>query len=365
MAKTYEKSDLEAAMKASGISDAAAQRMRKALNERDEAVLPPPDQDRQFRYSFTRQTALPALGILVLLIGLSLTSSAFLFEFGGIPVIAVSAWISLYYRDRRDGLAQLVLFLAFAIHVAMSSLHIALNLGPHQPDLSSLAPAQGLLVAGTCAIACFGYWHIFRFPLSFAFGAASRLTLGDHLLGTTFTDANDFATIGWPFIFAIMLLVLAAWFDMSDVYRETVRSDVAFWLHAIGGLVLVTSCAKMLFATELEGFSSFDASPDLSGTTRLASGLVFGTCIAVSAAALLFDRITLAIFSGTLLATSAHAMLGMAYLPFTLLLTGGGFSLVAVFWRRLRRQALSALPLAISAQLPREHSRIDGRRPIL
>ncbi|MGB3472771.1 MAG: hypothetical protein WBA51_18290 [Erythrobacter sp.] len=367
MARTYDKSDLEAAIRVSGITDAAATRIRTAINTSEEsrhdgAALP--WQEQSFRYSFASNTVMPALGLIVLLVGLSLASTAFLFEAGGLPAIIVALWLSAYYRDRRNGLAQSILFAGFIVNVAMTALHLALFLGEPNPDLTTLAPDQGALVAGLCATACFAYWQFFRFPLSFALGCVATLTLGDHVLHAFFATLPSPVFVGWPIMFAIIMLTLAVWWDMTDVYRETVRSDVAFWLHLIASFMLLSGLVVAMFASETSGFTRFGPTYEFNAITRVTGLLIFFATIALTVLSLMVNRVVLALFATLFLSAAVHAMLGMENLPFTVLLVGAGIVLLAAFWRDLRRVLLASLPPIVRAQLPREASRIDGRRPV-
>ncbi|MEM6909925.1 MAG: hypothetical protein AAF494_14735, partial [Pseudomonadota bacterium] len=294
----------------------------------------------------------------------SVASAAFLFEFGGLPVIAVAFWLSFYYRDRRDGLSQGVLLAGFIINVAMSALHLALAVGASQPELVALTPQQGALVAGLCAGACFVHWTLFRFPIAFALACLATLSLGDHVLHLAFADLPAAVFVGWPIVFALCVLSLAVWWDMTDVYRETVRSDVAFWLHIFGGFMLFSSLLVALFASDVQGFSSFRPVYEFNPIDRLSAALIFALVIGLTMVALLVNRVFLALCSALFLGAAVHAMLGIENLPFTVLLIGASIVLLAAFWRELRRALLERLPLILQAQLPREQSRIDGKRPV-
>ncbi|MEM1194629.1 MAG: hypothetical protein AAGH57_00870 [Pseudomonadota bacterium] len=97
MGRLIDRDDLEAALRTGGVTDAAASRIRTALSTRAETrhdSAPSPSAHTPFQYAYSFASALPALGLLILMVGLSIASAAFLFEFGGLPVIAVAFWLS-------------------------------------------------------------------------------------------------------------------------------------------------------------------------------------------------------------------------------------------------------------------------------
>lgn len=281
--------------------------------------------------------------------------------------VAALAWLGgEYFTIRRKlALPSFVLFFAFAIAVP-GTVFWALAPGfiPGMTDLSAARshPLDPLLALSTAAAALAGcalHWFRFRVPISVAVGAlgagtAAMLLVG--LLSPTFTIFNPYAG---PFVLGLVMFGFAMWWDMSDVYRQTRRADVAFWLHLVSSALIVHSTFGILGVSP----SSDDVGAGGALVTILLYLFFCLVALAIDRRAILVSSLiyVLAAFSTTVSWGVGSESLAMTVSAIVL---GFGLLTLSVWWTRLRLALLRRLPAALRAQLPRADLEIAGARPI-
>lgn len=299
----------------------------------------------------------------------------------GLVVQVITVWVGLAFPfiywwgatyftvKRRMMLTSFILFAGFALSTALSAVLLAssiLHVSPLKAPQTFMANGWAVLVATIATGACWFYWRRFQFPVAFAAFAVALINIG--------VDAVRLALPGLPSlgvdlvtgIDGPILFAWAMWWDMSDVRRETIRSDVAFWLHICAGFSIVKTSMTLLLGTSqsAEGWWRPFAHP-ATPTAADAAG-VLGLFAVFAVIAMIVDRRSL-LSSGMFFAVPAlGALVGGGALMFAPALFVMGISLIvlAVQWLPWREKLLRLLPQNISAQLPRPQLKAVGPRPV-
>lgn len=155
---------------------------------------------------------------------------------------------------------------------------------------------------------------------------------------------------------------------MSDIFRQTRRSDVAFWLHLFSGFAIANVTLYLAVGLDPSAgvpyplFRSTLLSLDLGQAV-----LVLSLFILFGAIGLLVNRRAL-MMSSLLFVVMALGVLfggGQGSLPILGALALGTIILVTgAFWTPLRRLLLASLPPLLVAQLPRMDVRKPRPRPV-
>ena len=284
-----------------------------------------------------------------------------------------AAWRAAVYftAQRRMMLTSMLLFLTFALGVALGSLalgSVAGGLSPSQPlSVDDNGNVVAVFVAGTTSLACWLYWRRFKLPIAVAATVLAFINLLVCMLRMSMPNLGSGAVDLVYMAAGPALFALAMWWDMSDVRRETVRSDVAFWLHVLAGFLLV----KGAMALVLGRMSGADGWSRMFASLNQVSG--GGEAIAILALFVLFSLVALIVDRRSLLTS------GMIYfVPALASLIGGGATAVApallvaglllttlaVKWTAFRAALLLRLPAQLVAQLPRPQLKAMGPRPV-
>ncbi len=147
-------------------------------------------------------------------------------------IYAAGTW---WYVQKRDGL------------VAAGSLADSALAHPSQPQALVLIIAACLIAA----LASLAFWWRHRVPVSFALALATLLPLAfapelSRLLSGDQQAFLGFAGQGRLIIAGLAAFVIAMAWDRSDSARTTPRSDTAFWVHLLAGLLVIPSAALLL-----------------------------------------------------------------------------------------------------------------------
>ena len=358
----YDDSDLDAAVAAGTIAPTQAQDLRRFVAARHAAPAPV-WRDAQFRYRAGDRDLLPAAGIGLLLIGVAWMAAPILGAWTGAPVAGVAWLLSRNFARRRAGIATTVLFLAFALGVATALTNLALGEGA-VPGVTS-APG-GLVVAGGCVLASWLYWRSFRLPIAVAAITLSALTIGDHLLMMLVPSPHASFVTAWMLLVAVLVLLAGIWWDASDVYRQTVRSDVAFWLHGLAGFKLAASGFRAVYGVRpgVEGWQTlWSPPPDAIDPTTAVAALALFACYALLA--LVLDRRAVLLMSLVFVVSGARALAGVLAGGVALAAMGAVLVALVLYWPALRRAVLNRLPATLRAQVPRSDPEFWYERPVV
>lgn len=150
------------------------------------------------------------------------------------------------------------------------------------------------------------------------------------------------------------VLAAAIWWDITDIRRETERSQVAFWLHCCAGFLLTHAAFSMISGDEaFTGRSS--GSLDFKDATTFA--MTFGLFAILS---LLLDRRSLLV--GSVL-PSIEFFTSFGSEALGILFAGCCLLFFTWAWSVWRRGLLAILPRKMAAQLPRTQIADFGQRP--
>jgi heme/copper-type cytochrome/quinol oxidase subunit 4 len=217
-------------------------------------------------------------------------------------------------------------------------------------------------------VATWLYWRAYRFPPTFA--AAIMLIaivlinlLSDHFFLLRWEQdfggkAHNLAGIA-TLIIAVSTLISASWWDMTDIRRETERSQVAFWLHCCAGFLI----SRSLFSL-LTGRAVIDDNLVLTGLGVDQFPYVLAMIGGAALVSLLLDRRSLLV--GVLLPTVGMFETidsGFVGVGIGMLLAGVSLLFFSWGWVRLRIALLGILPRKWAAQLPRTGLGLEGQRP--
>lgn len=361
----YSESELDAAVKARLMTPATAAHFRTFVARSREA--PAADEEYVRLLSSFNDVFVTAALVLALSGIWALLRQIFATPLAAFVAVAALSWLAAEYFTIRRKLAlpSFVLFLAFAVGVlgavfwglapAFAPGITDLNaLQSHAPDrLWFLGTAMGLW-AGSSA-----HWYRFRVPVSVALGAIGAGVGALLLIQMAAPMVMLTHPYSGPLIIGLAMFGFAMWWDMSDVYRQTRRSDVAFWLHLLSAALIVHSTFGLLGVSP----SSDDVGAGGAIVTILLYLFFCLVALAIDRRAILVSSLlyVLAAFSTTLSWGVGSAPLAMTVSAIVL---GFGLLTLSVWWTRLRQALLKKLPAGIRAQLPRADLDIAGARPV-
>ena len=293
-----------------------------------------------------------------------------LFPPAAIAMPAACWWAARYFTGRRRMmLTSLVIFATFALSAAMGALAIALfvlGISPLKAAPGDIPHIWATMVASLTTLACWIYWRRFSLPLAFAAFAVAAINVAINLIRLLIPampalGVDIVSGLAGPLLFA-----WAMWWDVSDVRRETIRSDVAFWLHLAAGFQIAKSGMALILGPQTPqiGWSRLFFTVADPGAGQAAAVLLLFLLFA--AVALIIDRRSL-LTSGMGYAVPALAILvggGATLFGPALLVAGLCLIGLAVKWTRLRELLLAMLPRGLTAQLPRPQLKAFGPRPV-
>lgn len=362
----YEDADLDAGVKAGLLTDDNATALRNlAATRRGEPLA---DAER-FGSIDGLSDVMTALAVLLTLgCGGVLIMTTLGMGFAFVPVILVLGCAEMFTRSRRMTLTSFVLFAMFVVFWACFCLAAAFVLAgePIAITGSSLEPQARLVTAAGLSAGCGLFWWRFGLPIAYAGAVVAGINVLIHMLRIVF-PAVPASLVGAILLgLGVFLFLLAMWWDISDVRRETRRSDIAFWLHVAAGFQVANGCYRLivgvgglpqgwdrLYAFGIAGFNAVSA-------------------LAVLAVSLLFCAVALAVDRRSLLMSSlpfvvpaiAHLLGGGAAWVVGLMIVGLALLFLSARWTALRRRVLERLPLSVRAQLPRGEIAVRGPRPV-
>lgn len=305
-------------------------------------------------------------GMLLVLLVLTVGAAAFPPLAAG---LAFCCWKAArhFTQRRRMMTSSFVLFGFFLLYLniaigGVTGLYGVEPLSFGRPDTPP--PWQLALVGSAFAVACTYYWKVFRLPIAVATAAFALVLAANGLLAALFPGLPVMVRDTLSAIWALALFGYAMLWDMSDIRRETPRSDVAFWLHCAAGFYLTKSVFVALFGITPFSAGSFAADVQAGASLPLA---VLGMYALFCAVSLIIDRRSLVVSSLVYTVPALGFLFGGSSGPIGLavaiLLTGLFLVTLSLKWTSWRRHLLDRLPHTITAQVPRPDVTLDGRRP--
>jgi hypothetical protein len=292
------------------------------------------------------------IGVVVVLLGLGGIGSVFAL----FPAIIVLAEILV--RRQRLALPAVALTIATALSIG------AVNAALYDHFVSSISKEAlqvFLMVLLFPPVMALFYWR-YRVPLALAglFVAAALLALtGIFVVMEQVTGSADvlsdyrLLSLMIFLIAALSLFALAMRYDLSDRYRVTRRSDIAFWLH-------LATAPALLYALLAFVFIQSGGSLFLEEGSGLYSSAALVVCVGVllMLIGIIIDRrafVTSGLVSliATVVAVLRQGEITGGNATFAALFAVGVFVLViGIGWSSLRRVIVALLPSGLKQKLP-------------
>jgi hypothetical protein len=204
------------------------------------------------------------------------------------------------------------------------------------------------------------HWRRFRFPPTPALIVAVHGLVALAVISDVASfGSRSIAMATTALLIATGTMAAGVWWDLTDIRRETERSQTAFWLHCVAGVLM----SRALFSL-LTGSRMIDGELMLTGLTLAQFPYVVAMVLGAAVISLLLDRRSLLV--GCLLPTvgifegMGDDRTGMIA---GLMLAGTALIFFSTAWVRLRTGLLALLPEGIAAQLPRTSLIAQGQRP--
>ena len=360
--------DLDAAVRAGVIRSDQADELRR-FDERQRHA--PGASEEKFAFISGFADVMAAVGILMVTITLMvILGSTLPIAWAAAPLVCWRAAI-FFTEKRRLMLCSFVIFAVYAISCAGAVLTGALYATGSNPwTHPDAAPAVAyVLVASATSVACYAWWRRFQLPIAYAAFAVATVNIG---VTAVRAIMPGLPSLGVDLVSAVcgpIMFVWAMWWDVSDVRRETVRSDVAFWLHIAAGFLLVKGAMTLLLGVNGDAQSWGRMFKQIADPTHGQAAAVLILFLIFAAVALVIDRRSL-LTSGMFYAVPAMISLlggvgvGGTAIAGSFLLCGLTLTFLAVRWNAIRAPLLRLLPQGVSAQLPRPQLKAVGPRPV-
>lgn len=291
----------------------------------------------------------------------------------GVPLLALAVlagcWIAAHhFTARRRMLASsFVVFGFFCLHIGIALDGILTLAGaPPIPLTGPVKPPDWFLalIGATGAMLCTLYWRRHRLPIAVTFAAIAIVQVINNTLSALIPDLSQTVRDIVIALWAVGLFAYAMVWDLSDIRRETERSDVAFWLHCAAAFFLTQAAFSiMLGASPLtaNGFASAQNGSMMLPFAVLCMYAIFCTV------ALVVDRRSLVVSSLIYAVPALMALFdrnGSSIAPgLAMIITGLFLVTLSLRWTKLRRALLARLPSSIVAQVPRSELQMAGQRP--
>jgi hypothetical protein len=210
------------------------------------------------------------------------------------------------------------------------------------------------------------YWRKFKFPPTLAaiIAFSTFYILHPAYNSIDYSHLYSYYENISTLIVAIATIVAAIWWDVTDIRRETERSQVAFWLHCCAGFLMTQALFSLLTGRPINPLSPY-------GLELVHLPYMIMLVAIAALVSLLLDRRSLLV--GTLFPVAGmFAELngaGAAANPiqigtiFGYVIVGVGLISVSWGWLSIRRGLLAILPAKLAAQLPRTEITNQCQRP--
>lgn len=276
--------------------------------------------------------------------------------FGVLPAVIILAEILV--RRQRLALPAVVLTLIFAHWIFMTS--IVMLEDRFGPDADPMLHFVLTMLPFTVLMAPF--YLRYRIPLALSLWIVSLAAIVVGLLFLGLAKASgqaDFIALHPSLssaIFlagALVLFAVAMRYDLSDRFRVTRRSDVAFWLHLAAAPALLYAMLALVFLRDFNNDALFSAEKGLP------DALIVVAIVAVfMTIGLVIDRrafvtsglVSLGLATASLLQKTSAAP--ETYVFATLLIVGLVVLTIGVGWPHFRRWAVTPLPPILKEKLP-------------
>lgn len=202
-----------------------------------------------------------------------------------------------------------------------------------------------VLSALAAAIGAWLHWKRFGVPITVAAGAAALVVLVISLLVTLIPALADYL-IPMTLLGGIGIFLVAMRWDSSDPQRVTAKSDIAFWLHLTAATLIVHPIFSILGMFDSnQNLFGLGVAVVLYLILTLISLVIDRRAFMISSLVYVLAALTEMLKTyGYGLEVESFAYVGVV-IGFSLLLLSG-------FWHSTRRRIVSSLPASIQKSLP-------------
>jgi len=202
-----------------------------------------------------------------------------------------------------------------------------------------------VLSALAAAIGAWLHWKRFGVPITVAAGAAALVVLVISLLVTLIPALADYL-IPMTLLGGIGIFLVAMRWDSSDPQRVTAKSDIAFWLHLTAATLIVHPIFSILGMFDSnQSLFGLGVAVVLYLILTLISLVIDRRAFMISSLVYVLAALTEMLKTyGYGLEVESFAYVGVV-IGFSLLLLSG-------FWHSTRRRIVSSLPASIRKSLP-------------
>lgn len=350
----YTEDDLRHAVASGAISAEAANALRNSVRAGRQA---PASDEENFRLINSFNDIFVTIAAILLMVAMAGIGQAFTPHIDGLPpvsglLIAAAAWGMAEYftRQRRMALPSIVLMIGFVGGVFEMLLGaVVMAFGDNFEGHQVLAGSLIALSCAATAIAAWVHWRRFMVPITVAAGAAAlaatAIALAITAVGPATIDEPQQILIPLIFIAGLVIFAVAMHWDISDLGRQTRRSDVAFWLHLLAAPMIAHPLFHWLGVTQGDNIGLGAAMGVL--VVYIAMGVI---ALAIDRRALLVSALAYVLAALTFLFDRFGAVeLNVAL---TALVIGSALLTLSAFWSPIRRAVVQQMPGAIQMRVP-------------
>lgn len=253
---------------------------------------------------------------------------------------ALVAWglSEFFVRKRRMALPAIVLLLAFVGYIFMGGFSLMTAFITHMPSYQAyISPINYIVPAIVATVAAWAHWQRFKVPITVAAGTATLIVT---LMGLLFLNANTKPIFQLACMLSgIGVFLYAMHWDSLNTYRQSRKSDVAFWLHLLAAPLIIHPVFSVLGV--------------LSGNVNVFEGLVvFLLYIFIAILSLLIDRRALMVSAlgyviyvfSSLINNIGSVSAGFGI---TSLIIGSALLILSAYWHKCRSFVLEFAPASV------------------
>lgn len=350
----YTEDDLRHAVASGAISAEAANALRNSVRTGRQA---PASDEENFRLINSFNDIFVTIAAILLMVAMAGIGQAFTPHIDGPPpvsglLIAAAAWGMAEYftRQKRMALPSIVLMIGFVGGVFEMLLGaVVMAFGDNFEGQQVLAGSLIALSCAATAVAAWVHWRRFMVPITVAAGAAAlaatAIALTITAVGPATIDEPQQILIPLVFIAGLVIFAVAMHWDISDLGRQTRRSDVAFWLHLLAAPMIAHPLFHWLGVTQGDNIGLGAAMGVL--VVYIAMGVI---ALAIDRRALLVSALAYVLAALTFLFDRFGAVeLNVAL---TALVIGSALLTLSAFWGPIRRAVVQQMPGAIQMRVP-------------
>lgn len=330
---------ITAALDAGIISSAQAEAMIAQLTPEIGAAI---GDEENLRFIRGFSDIFIAIGVGLLMLGLSAMATLFGGGFSFIGAAAVAAMMADYFgRKKRAHLPTLITALAFLLFTLKGTAYF-------------LSGSPILVALITLIAMSLFYWRV-RLPFCIALMTLAGLYLGLSVLNNI---APDFVRTQFGWVMALgglITLIGGIYYDSKDLHRSTRFSDNAFWLHLTAAPLLIHGSVLELVKTQttqvLGLVPVIDVNQGDAVLMLVIVAIVTLIGLILNRRALIVSSLFYALIAVGYLLTKSGMSLSMA-LTLTLILIGAAIVLLGIGWHPVRNMMIKALPKSRFIPIP-------------